>query len=314
MAPKTKPDAKKATSNVSFASSASAPLAPMAAETAHDIAVIGGNVAPTPPPPEPAPTMTPRLAPNQVREAVDAVITKAAETPAMPALLVPPTTSATFGSMSAPPSSSDTKKVPPVAPPPAASSTVQAPASSAIKPTNEQIVTVRSLLLRRIKKYQKVFPEEAKEHIPASYQGLDNDKLDAICKSIDTALGDTFGREAVNGLVIAFLTGVETMVLPWVPGGEQYQGVTIVADHVVHDPESKDSPLVRAMDRLAIKYTGTFDTSAELGLIISLWNVFQMTSKINIESGRYIPGRIDTSATNAASGQSRADDVSYDDL
>jgi len=174
-----------------------------------------------------------------------------------------------------------------------------------MKPTNEEIVTTRSILLRRLKKYAKVFKKETEDIIPANYTGLNNDQLAAICSACDASLGDCFDKDAIAVILFTALQSFEEWVLPFIPRGKQFRGVSLVAEHQMKDEES---PLSRAMDRLAIKHMGKFETSAEVGLVINLWTAFRQTREWNIQQGRYDPNESERQVVHESSSSG----VQYD--
>jgi len=316
MAPKIKPTPKP--------SVAVAPSAHPPPETAHDIAALA-----QPKPVETGPVEAPDdvgvlavpgpdafarsspvlVTPTAVKEATDVIIASAASKP--PPVSAPKETIDGLANRAADtivkgaPGAASSKPGAGTIPPASTAAngpmrtTAKPPAVTAadMKPTNEQIVTTRSVLLRRIKKYQQVFHKETEDIIPSNYSVLDNDKLGAICAACDSSLGDCFSKDAVAVAVYTVLQSIESLALPYIPDGEQYVGVTHVAEQLA---SIDGSPLSRAMDRVAIKYMGRFETSAELALVIGIWSVFSETKRLN--------------ATRPQSQRSESRAISTDDL
>lgn len=237
------------------------------------------------------PTLTPTVTfappPDLVKEVTDTIIQSAAKPPTVSSAAVPIDRLVDQGK-------NDLARVNPPGPPTGILKKAEDPPAKAavspatMKPTNEQIATVRSILIRRIRKYEEHFKAETKDIIPSNINGLNNDQLAAICAACDSSLGDCFDRDAIAAMVFAILQGFESYGIPFIPGGEQFMGVSSVAEQML---AQEKSPLGRAMDRLAIKYIGTFETSAEFGLLISLFAAFRYTRDMNIQHGYYVPNQ-----------------------
>ena len=247
------------------------------AQSAHEIAEIGNptdtpQVTFAPTLVAPAPQAPPLVAPAAAKLATDAIL---ASTP-------PPEVKLPAGILKKP----EPEKPTPATPTPGAKSPgPTTPAPALLKPPNEDIARQRSICIRKIKKYGEVFKKETAELIPlGDLRNHTNDQLEAICMACDSVLGDSFGRETICTAVLAILTPLDRYLLPRVQAGRVYQGVSHVAEQMILDKETS-TPLSRAVDRLAIKYTGRIETNAEVGLLLSMWSVFQETAKINLQNG-----------------------------
>lgn len=148
------------------------------------------------------------------------------------------------------------------------------------KPSNEQVVRARAVCLRKLEKYKKCFGEEMRDLIPSSVNNLTIEQLDALCVSCDSKLGDSFGKEAIGFGMITVVGIFEEHGLAWIPKGHLYRGITELTEACVTDPD-ESTPFSRALNRIAIKYTGVLETSAELGIVLAMLQVFQHIKQVN---------------------------------
>lgn len=197
---------------------------------------------------------------------------------------VPPTSTTTTTITPAIPSGPLPTQPTPRAPPAAPSSAPPPPAAEPKSNSKtDEIITKRSICLRKIQKYRKYFDKDVGDLIPAHLGNLTLDQLETICMSCDAKIGDASSKDTIGFIVIALLSGIENYALPFIPQGHMYKGLTQFTDICMKSEE--ETPFTRALNRVAIKYTGVIETNAEVGLLIVMCQMFHHVRMMNEQHG-----------------------------
>lgn len=140
----------------------------------------------------------------------------------------------------------------------------KAPIAKATSPVDAKPRT-RGISIRMIKQYLEYFTEKCRPLVPSNYESMSDAQLSKLVDDCDNALGQGLEYETLALAVPAVLGAYEHYAMKFVPKKLPFAhayGVGELAHQAITQPESQAGqafPLARAIRRLAIQFTGTFD-------------------------------------------------------